>query len=162
MIGIGRRPASRRWSGSGNKKTRRVGAGRGKGGRQLRSDRLSDSGVDGDGVRMMALGAFQLVTAGEHPVELVDEQRDGLVAFVGFDGGVHIGSVDGDMALGFEARADGLLRVALQFNAYAYDAFLVAKQSLGFFADKGFERRSQLEMNAGDDELVGIWAVHNP
>lgn len=126
------------------------------------SDRLRQRGVDFDGVRMMAFGAFQLVTTGKHTVEFIDEHRDGLVAFVGFDGGVHIGAVDGDVALGFEAGADGFLRVALQFNADAHDAFLVAKQSFGFFADKGFERRSQLEMNAGDDEFVGILAVHNP
>ena len=67
-----------------------------------------------------------------------------------------------NVAFGFEARADVFFGVAFQLNADAHDAFFMTKQSFRFLLHKGLERRSQLEMNAGDDELVGIWAVHNP
>jgi len=82
------------------------------------------------------------------------------VAFVRLDRGVHVGAVDRDMALGFEARADGFLRVALEFNADAHDALLVAEQSTGFFLDECFERRSQLKVDAGDDQFVVVLSVH--
>ena len=77
-----------------------------------------------------------------------------------FDHGVHIGAVNLDVALGFETRADGLRRVALQLDAESHDAILVAKQTLGFLTHEGFERRSQLEMNAGDDDFAMVLAVH--
>ena len=112
------------------------------------------------GARLMAFDLKQTGTTAEHAVELVDQERDRLVAFVGFDGGVHVGTVDGDVAFGFEAGANGFFGVALQLNADAHDALLVAKQSFGFLLHEGFERRSQLEMNAGNDQFVVVLSVH--
>ena len=111
-------------------------------------------------MRVIAFHALQLVTAAEHPVEFVDEESDGFVAFIGFDHGIHVRALDDNVALRFEARADGCGGITLQLDAEPQDAFLVAKQSLGFFADERFERRSQLEMNARHDDFAMVLAVH--
>jgi hypothetical protein len=82
------------------------------------------------------------------------------MAFVRLDSCVQIRTVDLDVAFGRELHADRRVTVAFQLHADADDSLLVAKQSLGFLPDKRLERRCQVEMNAGDDQFVGIWAVH--
>ena len=111
-------------------------------------------------MRMIAFHALQLVTAAEHAVEFVDEQRDRFVTFVGFDHGVHVGTLNHDVALGLETGGDGFFRVAFQFDAKPQDAFFVAKQTISFFPDERFERRCQLKMNAGDNDFTMVLAVH--
>lgn len=127
----------------------------------MSSDRVGQFDfVERSGLRLVALYFEQAGATAKHTVEFVDEEGDGLVAFIGFDGGVHIGTVDGDVAFGFEACADGFFRVALELNADAHDALLVAKQSPGFFLNEGLERWSQLKMDAGNDQFVVVLSVH--
>ena len=45
-------------------------------------------------------------------------------------------------------------------GADADDALLVTKQSISFFTHENFERRGQLEVNAGDDQFVVVLSVH--
>ena len=80
--------------------------------------------------------------------------------FVSFDGGIHIGPVDLDVALRLELGADRYRPIAFQFHADAHDALLVSKQSLGFFPDERLERRGQFKVDAGDDQFVLVLAVH--
>ena len=53
--------------------------------------------------------------------QLVDEQGDGLVAFVGLHHRVHVRALDDNVALRLETRADCLLGVAFEFDAQAPD-----------------------------------------
>jgi hypothetical protein len=152
------RGRARRPSDAGNKKPVALGDGLKRAG--VASDGFREGSVERGGVEVMAFGALQLMAAVQHAVEFVDEHRDGLVTFVGFDAGVHVGAVDGDVPFGLEARANVFFGVAFQLNADAHDALLVAKQSFGFLSHKRFERGGQLEMNAGDDQFVGVLAVH--
>ena len=132
----------------------------------LGSNKRWESGGGGYlGVLVRDVGevAFDLHQAGatsEHAVEFVDEQRHGFVAFVGSDGRVHVGTVDRDVALGLEARADGFLGVAFELDADAHDAFFMTKQSFRFLLHESLERRSQLEMDAGNDQFMLILSVH--
>jgi hypothetical protein len=89
-----------------------------------------------DGVRVVAFDAMKLVAALEHSIELVDEQRDGLVALIRLHDGIHVGALDLNMALGLELHADRWIPVAFQFHADAHDALLVTEQSLGFLTDE--------------------------
>ena len=107
--------------------------------------------------------AFHLHQAGataEHAIQFVDEERHGFMAFVRPDCGVHIRTVDRNVALGLEARADGFFGVAFELNADAHDAFFMTKQSFCFLLHKGLERRSQLEMDAGNDQFMLVLSVH--
>lgn len=104
---------------------------------------------------------MEVVTLSEHSIKFIDEERNGLVAFVALDRGVHVRAVDLDMALGLEARANFFLGVALKFHADAHDALLVTKQSLSFLPHKRLERRCEVEVDAGDDQFVVILAVHD-
>ena len=87
---------------------------------------------------MVALHLVEAVAAFEHTVELVDHQRDGLVAFVGGNRGIEIGTVDIDMAFGDEAVAHCLFWIAFQLHADADYPLLVSKQSLHFITDERF------------------------
>lgn len=109
---------------------------------------------------MIAFHALQLMTAAKHSVEFIDEEGHRFVTFVGFDDGVHIGALNHDMTFGFEAGGDGFLWIAFQLDAESHDALLVTKQALGFFANERFQRWSQFEMNAGDDDFAMVLAVH--
>lgn len=100
------------------------------------------------GVELVTAGLLEVVALAEHAVEFVDEQRDGLVALVGLNGGVHVGAVDFDVAFGLEPMGDRLIAVAFQFHADPHDAVVVTKQSLGFLAHERFKGRCELEMNA--------------
>lgn len=104
----------------------------------------------------MALGLLQLVALGEHAVEFVHEEIDGLVAFVGGNGGVQVGSVHGDVALGGEAVGHGLLRVAFEFHAHADDSFLVTEETVGFVMNELLQGGSEFEVDAGYDQVVVI------
>jgi hypothetical protein len=68
--------------------------------------------------------------------------------------------MDLDVALGRELHADRGVTVAFQLHAEAHDAFLVAKQSLGFLAHVRLEGRGEFEVNAGYDQFVVVLAVH--
>ena len=107
----------------------------------------------------MATGLEELRALGEHAVELVHQEVDGLVALVGGDGGVHVGAVDDDMAFGGEAVFDVLLRVALEFDTEANDSLLVAEEALGLVVHKLFQRRGEIEVDTGYDDVVG--AIHD-
>ena len=111
-------------------------------------------------MRVVAFNAVQLVASLQHAVELVDQIGNRLVTFVGLDGRIHIGAMDFDVTLGGELDADGWIAIAFQLYAHPYDALLVTKQSLGFLADERLERRCQLQVNAGYDQIVVVLAVH--
>lgn len=93
---------------------------------------------------------------GQHAVEFVDKKGDGFVALVGGDGGVHIRAVDGEVAFGGEAMGDVLFGVALELDAQANDAFLVAEEPVNLFMNELLQRGSQIEVDAGYDEVVGV------
>ena len=99
----------------------------------------------------MTFHAVELVTAVQHSIEFVDEHGDGLVAFVGLDGGIHVGALYLDVAFRLELNAGRGGAIAFQFHADAHDALLVSKQSLGFLTDERLERRCQVEMDARYD-----------
>ncbi len=107
----------------------------------------------------MTTGFEELGALGEHAVELVHQEIDGLVAFVGGDGGVHVGAVDDDVALGGEAMLDVLLHVALEFDANADDALLMAEEAFGLVMHELLQRRGEFEVDAGYDDVVGL--VHD-
>ena len=109
---------------------------------------------------MIPFNADQLVASLQHAIELVDQHRNRLVTIVGLDGGVHVRPLNLDMTLGLELDSDGRIAVAFQFNTHPDDALLMAKQSFGFLADIRLEGRCQLEVNAGDDYIVVVLAVH--
>lgn len=113
-----------------------------------------------NGSRVISFYAMKLMAALEHAVELVDQHRNGFVTLVGLDGGVQIGPMDLDVALGLELDAARERAIALQFHADAHDALLVAKQSIGFLADERLQRRGQVEVDARYDQFVVILAVH--
>ena len=69
-------------------------------------------------------------------------------------------TVNLNVAFGRELHANRGVTVTFQLYADTHDAFPVAKQSFGFLANERFERRSQFKVNAGDDEFVGVLAVH--
>lgn len=100
------------------------------------------------GVDLMTASFTQVMAFAEHAVEFVDEKRDGFVALIGLNDGVHVGAVDFDVAFGFEPVGDGFGAVAFQLHADADDAILVTKQSLGFLSHERFKGRSEIEMNA--------------
>ncbi len=106
----------------------------------------------------MALGLLELVALGEHAVEFIDKEIDGLVAFVGGNRGVELGAVYGNVALGGEAVGDRLLGVALKLHAHADDAFVVTEQSVGFVMNKLLQGGSEFEVDAGYDQVV---VIHN-
>jgi uncharacterized protein len=78
------------------------------------------------------------------------------VALVGGDGGVHVGPVDGDVALSGEAVGDILFRVALQLDAEADDALLVTEEPIHLVVNELLQRGSEFEVDAGYDEVVGV------
>ena len=104
----------------------------------------------------MAFGLLELGPAGQHAIKLVHQQGDGLVAFVGGNGGVHVGSVNGDVPLGGEPVGDVLLGVALEFHAHAHDAFLVTEKTIRLVVNELLKRGREFEMNAGYDQVVGV------
>lgn len=110
--------------------------------------------------QLVALGFVQIMPFSQHAVEFVDEQGDGFVAFIRLDGGIHVRALNDDAALGLEPGGDTFLGIALQLHTNAHDALVVAKQSVGFFTDKGFQGRGQIEVNAGYDQFVIVLAVH--
>lgn len=97
---------------------------------------------------------IQLGAAMEHAIEFVDEERHGLVALVGRHHGVERGPGDGDMTFRGKTFCNRLFRIALEFYAYARYPLLMSEQSLGFFLDKGFQGRGEVEVDAGDDQFV--------
>lgn len=107
----------------------------------------------------MAAGFEELGALGEHAVQLVHEKIDGLVALVGGDGGVHVGAVDGDVALGGESMGDVLLGVALELDAQADDALFMTEEAGGLVVHELFQRRGEIEVDAGYDDVVGV--VHD-
>ncbi len=114
----------------------------GRSGREKRAEelhRFRQFGIEFDGVRVVALDLVEAVAAFEHAVEFVDQERDGLVAFVGGDGGIEIGTVDADMPFGDEASVHGLFSVTFQLHSDSNYSFLVSKQSLHFFTHERFD-----------------------
>ncbi len=111
-------------------------------------------------MRVVAFDAVELMAALEHAIKFVDQHGDGLVALVRLHGGIHIGAVDLDVALGGELHTVRWITITLELNAESDDALLVTKQSLGFLPDERLKRRSQIEVNAGDDYFVLVLAVH--
>lgn len=109
---------------------------------------------------MVALHAVKLVAALEHAVEFIDEKGDGLVAFFGLDGGIHIGAMDLDVALRLELDAGRRGAIAFQLHAETHDALLVSEQSLGLLAHERLQGRGELEVDARYDYFVVIMAVH--
>lgn len=87
----------------------------------------------------------------QHAIELVDQHGYRLVTFVRLNGRIHVRTLNLNMAFGCELDSDRGVTVALQFHAHPNDAFLVAKQPLGFLADERLQGRCQLEVDAGDD-----------
>ena len=107
-------------------------------------------------------GLLQLGATAEHAVELIHQEGDGLVAFVLGDGGVHVGAVDGDVALGGEAVGDVLFGIALELNAEADDALLVTEEADRFFLHELLEGRGEVEVDAGHDDIVtDVFSVHS-
>jgi hypothetical protein len=101
-----------------------------------------------NGGKIVSAHLIHVVALTQHAIEFVDQQRNGLVAFVGLNFGVEIGALDLDMAFGFEPGRDRFLRVALQFHAKPDDPLLVTKQSIGFLSNEVLQRRSQFEVDA--------------
>jgi hypothetical protein len=114
-------------------------------------ERLRNLGVQFDRVRMITFNAVQLVASLQHAVELVDEHGNRLVTFIGLHGRIHVRSLNRDVTLGLELDSDRGIAIAFQFDAHPDDALLVAKQPLGFLADKRLQGRCQIEVNAGYD-----------
>lgn len=83
--------------------------------------------VEFDRVRVVALGLHVRVPVAEHPIELVDDQVDGLVAVLGLGGGIDVGSVDSDVRFGDKFMIHVVLGVAFEFDPDAQDALVVAK-----------------------------------
>lgn len=84
----------------------------------------------------MAAGFLKLGSASEHTIQFIYQHGDGLVAFVGANGGVHIRPVDRDMAFGGETVGDILLRITLKLNSQSNDALFVTEESDGFLLNK--------------------------
>ncbi len=116
--------------------------------------------VEFDGVRVISLNAMELVASLQHPVELVDQHGNSLMAVIGLDDRIHIGPMNLDVALSLELHADRSASVAFQFHADTHDAFLMAEETFGLLVDECLERRGQLKVNAGNDHFVVVLAVH--
>jgi hypothetical protein len=112
------------------------------------SDRFRHGGFEIGDANALAFGLHHVGATFEHAVEFIDHHGDGFMAFVGRDGGVHVGTVNLDVAFGGETLGDGLFRVAFKFNAHAYNSLLMTEQSFRFFLNEGFERRGQFEVDA--------------
>lgn len=65
------------------------------------------------------------------------------MALIGGDGGIHVGPVDGDVALGGEAVGYILLRITLKLHPQADDAFLVSKQAFRLVVDELLQGRGE-------------------
>jgi hypothetical protein len=102
-------------------------------------------------MRMISLRLVEVVTLGEHAVEFVYQEGNGLVALVGGDDRIHVGSMDGDVTLGLELGGDRLIAVTFKLHADTDDALLVSEQSVGFLTHIGFQGRREFEVNAGYD-----------
>ena len=83
------------------------------------------------------------------------------MALIGFDGGVHIGTVNLDVTLGGELHPGSGAAVTGKFHPDPDDPFVVTKQSLRLLVHESLEGRGELEMNAGDDDFVVVLAVHD-
>ncbi len=105
----------------------------------------------------------QARSAADHAVEFFDEEVDGVVAFAGNDGSVAGRAIDLHVPLGNKSLAGVAgLQVAFELNANAEDAFFVAEKAVGLFGDKRFERRRQLEVDAGYYQFVCfVLSVHD-
>lgn len=97
----------------------------------------------------------------EHSIQLVDQQRDCLVAVVAADVGVHLGSVAGEVALRHKPTVTRTPFPALQFHPNADDAPLVAKEPRRLLTHKGLQRRRESEVEARNDYLGRIGLVHD-
>ena len=95
----------------------------------------------------MATGFLHLGPAAEHTVEFVNEKGDRLVALILGYRRIHVGAIDGYMALGGEAVGDVLFGIAFKFHPKANDALFMAEQPGGFFLHKLLQRRSEFEVN---------------
>ena len=110
----------------------------------------------------MAAGLLERGTPAEHAVELIHEERDGFVALILRDGGVHVGAVDGDVSLGGEAVGDILFRIALELDAEADDALFMTEEADRFFLHELLEGRCEVEVDAGHDDIVAdVFSVHS-
>jgi short-subunit dehydrogenase len=105
-------------------------------------------------VQVMATIFKGLGPTAEHLVKFVHQLCGSLVALLGLDGGVKVGTIDFDVSLGGEAMLHVLARVALELNAHADDAFLVAKKPGCLFLHERLQRRGELEVDAGYDHFV--------
>ena len=124
------------------------------------SDRLRKGDPELDGVRVLPLDLVPAGAPAEHPVELLDEDRDGLVALVGLDDRVHRGLVDQDVPLRLEPSRHVYLGIEFQLDPQADDAVLVSEQSVGFLCDEGLDGGSEVEMNAGHDQFTTGGFIH--
>lgn len=115
---------------------------------------LRQRAADFHGAAKMAADFKITGAAAEHAVELVHEKIDGFAAVIGENRRKHIGAVYFDAALGGEMFVNGLIGVAFEFHANAHNAFLMAKETVGFFLDIYFQGWSQLEMNTRDYEFM--------
>jgi hypothetical protein len=76
------------------------------------------------------------------------------------DRGIHIGTMNFDMALGSEAMFRILLGIAFNFYANPHNLFFVAKESFGFVVDECFKGRSEIQVDAGDYQFVSTIIIH--
>lgn len=113
----------------------------------------------------MTTGLVELGALGKHAVELIHEERHGLVALLRRYGSVHIRAMDFDVSLGGKTMSDILFRVAFQLHPQAHDTFFMTKQSIYFVVHELLQRGGEIQVDAGDDEVVcalihdifGIW-----
>lgn len=110
---------------------------------------------------MIPLVLVLAMPAAQRLVDLVHEQIDRLVHFLGVCGAVDVRSANLDMGLGDKLVRALVLAIAFQLHLDAYDVFLVSEQSLGLLNHVILERRGQFEMNAGNNHLVSaIRIIH--
>jgi hypothetical protein len=114
-----------------------------------------------DRVGMITLLLLLAVALVQDVVDLVDEQVHGFVHFLRLGGAIDIGTSQLDMGFRDKFMLMVVLSVTFKLDANPHDMGLVAEQSLQLLLHIAFEGRSEFEMNAGHDDLVGyIRMVH--
>jgi len=123
-------------------------------------NRLGQRHAELDRAQLVAPHLVELGALGEHPVQLVRQERHRLVALVRLDGDIDRGPVYREVPLGLETRGKFLPQVALEFHSQAQDVLLMPEQSLGFLVNKRFQGRCEFEVYARDDQLRIVLPVH--
>lgn len=125
--------------------------------KQLESDGLGQLHVgEFDRVGVIALSLVLAVALVEDVVDLVDQQIHGFVHLLGFCRTVDVRAAELDVGLGDELVRVVVLAVTFKLDPDSHDMGLVAKQSFELILYKIFEGGSEVEMDAGHDDIVGV------